>query len=171
MRVKSILQLFPALTLSSSLLACGADDDGGDENEEPSVPGTTPLSDIDTNEEAQVVCKRLAQALTAQESESLQSGGCALQGWFQAQAGGDCEQVKAACIEASNEPMGDPETCTTEDVPNCTLTVDQYVECLDSSAGVLANFTCASTALHLAAFTSLPAHCQTGLEACSGTMP
>src|SRR5688500_190615 len=102
MRVKSLLRLFPALTLSSSLLACGADDDGGDENEEPSVPGTTPLSDIDTNEEAQVVCKRLAQAISAEESEGLQTGGCALQGWFQAQSGGDCEQVKAACIEASN---------------------------------------------------------------------
>jgi hypothetical protein len=169
MGVKSIRLLFPALTLSSILLACGGDSDDGDEKA-PSVPGTTPLSEIDTDEEAQVVCERLAQALTAKESEELQSGGCALQGWFEAQSGGDCEEVKAACIAASSGPPGDPESCTTEDVPNCALTVDQYVECLDASAGVLANFTCASTALQLAAFTALPAHCQTGLEACSGIM-
>jgi hypothetical protein len=171
MPVKSIFLLFPVLTLSSLLLACGGDDDDGDENKEPSVSGTTPLSDIDTNEEAQVVCERLAQAITAEESESLQSGGCALQGWFAAQSGGDCEQVKEDCIAASSEQVGDPESCTTEDVPDCALTVDEYVECLDSSAGVLANFTCGSTALQLAAFTALPAHCQTGLEACSGMTP
>jgi hypothetical protein len=171
MRAESILLLLPVLTLSSVLFACGGDDDDGDENKEPPVSGTTPLSDIDTNEEAEVVCERLEQAITAQESEALQSGGCALQGWFAAQTGGDCEQVKAACIEASSETLGDPESCTTEDVPNCALTVDQYVECLDASAGALANFTCASTALHLAAFTALPAHCQTGLQECSGMMP
>jgi hypothetical protein len=171
MQAKCVLLLFPALTLSSALLACGADDDGGDESGEPSVPGTTPLSEIDTDEEAQVVCKRLAQAITAEESEALQGGGCALQGWFEAQSGGDCEQVKEACIAASSEAVGDPEACTTDDVPNCDLTVDQYVECLDAGSGVLANFTCTSTALQLAAFTSLPAHCQTGLQACSGMMP
>jgi hypothetical protein len=171
MRTKSILLLFPALILSSILLACGGDDDGGDENGEPSVSGTTPLSDIDTDGEARVVCERLAQAITAQESEALQSGGCALQGWFQAQSGGDCEQAKSACMAAGSEAMADPESCTTEDVPKCDLTVDQYVECLDASAGVLANFTCTSTALELAAFATLPAHCQTGLEACSGMMP
>jgi hypothetical protein len=170
MQVKSILLLFPALILSSVLLACGGDDDGGDENGEPSVSGTTPLSDIDTDGEARVVCDRLAEAITAEESEALQSGGCALQGWFAAQSGADCEQAKAACV-AANEPMADPESCTTEDVPKCDLTVDQYVDCLDASAGVLANFTCTSTALDLAGFASLPPHCQTGLEACSGMMP
>ena len=171
MRVRSILLLFPALILSSILLACGGDDDGGDENGEPSVSGATPLSDIDTDGEARVVCERLAEAITAQESEALQRGGCALQGWFAAQSGGDCEQVKAACVAANPEPMGDPESCTTEDVPKCDLTLDQYIECLDASAGVLGNFTCTSTALELAGLASLPAGCQTGLQACSGMMP
>ena len=104
------------------------------------VTGSTPLTDIDTDAEAEAVCERLGAELGSVDIESVTAGLCALTGLIgEAFGGGTCEMLQAECIASDEEdPMTMTEGCTADDVPDCDITVDEYTAC--TSARVQASF-------------------------------
>lgn len=103
-----------------------------------SVPGSTPVSDIDTDAEAEAVCEQIASEVDPADLEVFTEGTCTLAGLFaEALGGGDCETVKAEC-EA--DPSQDPTTegCTSQDFPDCDITVDEFAACMSARATVAA---------------------------------
>lgn len=102
------------------------------------VPGSTPVSDIDTDAEAEAVCDQIAAEVDPADIEALTEGTCTLAGLFAAAAGADCEMAKAEC-EA--EPSEDPaEGCTSQDFPDCEITVDEFAACSSARVSVTAEY-------------------------------
>jgi hypothetical protein len=129
-----------------------------------SVPGNTPLSDIDTDAEAQAVCEALADELVSVD-EDLTAGACALAGLIgELTGGGDCETLQAECIaDDSEDPTEMTENCTADDLPDCDVTVDEYNSCVSAQIELFAGLSCDSDLENLA---EEPPACVSVLERC-----
>ncbi len=104
-----------------------------------SVPGSTPVSDIDTDDEAAAVCEQVAAEVDPEDIEAFTAGTCTLAGLFaEALGGGDCETAKAECEADPEDPTTDG--CTAQDFPDCDITVDEFVACTSARVAVAAEY-------------------------------
>lgn len=128
------------------------------------VPGNTPLTEIDTDAEAQAVCDQLAAEFGSIDTEAVTEGLCALTGLIgELSGGGDCETLQAQCIADGGEEPAMTEGCTADDVPDCDITVDEYTACTSARVAVsfdtFAEVTCDSDLESLGEEPADPAEC------------
>jgi hypothetical protein len=136
-----------------------------------SVPGSTPISDIDTDEEAEAVCEDLASEFDPADLESMVEGACALTGLLaELTGGGDCETVQEQCITDGGEDPTMTEGCTADDFPDCDVTVDEYAACTSARLAItveyMSQISCDADLTMLGEEPAEPEECTSLVERC-----
>lgn len=135
------------------------------------VPGSTPLSDIDTDAEAEAVCERVASEIDPAVIESMVDAACALTGLLaELTVGADCEAAQEQCVADGGEDPTMTEGCTADEVPDCDVTVDEYTACSIAratlSAEYLGQITCDTDLTMLGEEPADPDECTSVVERC-----
>jgi hypothetical protein len=136
-----------------------------------SVPGSTPISDIDTDEEAEAVCEDLASEFDPADLESMVEGACALTGLLaELTGGGDCATLQEQCVEDGGEDPTMTEGCTADDFPDCDVTVDEYAACTSARLAItveyMSQITCDVDLTMLGEEPAEPEECTSLVERC-----
>jgi len=148
---------------------------GSSTTEVAEVPGSTKLSEITTDEQANGLCVQLSESLSDLDLDKITSGTCTLQGLvaeLSSQGQTTCETARDQCQTQDSSSTSDEFVgCKASDFPKCAdVTVDEYLACQHAQAAVYIDYfgsvTCDTDPNSLGETPAVPEDCTGVYERC-----